>query len=271
MFNLKVFLAELIGTFALVFVSVAAGVVSGAGAGQVGIALASGFALTMVVFVFGGISGAHVNPAVTFAMALNGTVKWLEAVFYWIAQFVGAIAAAFLLNFFVTTLGGTIDAGASIGALTSPSNTTDPTKLFMMGMAFEAILTFFLVSVYFTVMSGKAGNSGHFALGATIVFASLAGGLFTGASLNPARTLGTAIFATSAVLGLASPFLYVVYFVGPLLGATLAVLAYNYFSGIMDDDIDDELVEVVEVEEEEEVVVEVPVARAPKVRKAASK
>ena len=247
MFKPKVFLAEFIGTFALVFVVVAAVIVSGAGGGPVANALAAGFALTALTYVFGHISGGHFNPAVTFAMALNGRVKWLEALFYWIAQFVGAILAAFLLNYFVTTLGGSMDGAASLGALTNPGSATVQTR--MMAMGFEAILTFLLVSAYLqTVMRGKDGGMGGWVYGATYAFAILAGGLFTGASLNPARTLAVSIFA-GTTQSITDPFLYVVYFIGPLFGATLAVLAYNYFNGIMDiedDEEDEEETEAVE-------------------------
>lgn len=239
MFNLKAFLAELIGTFALVFVVAAAGIVSGAGGGPVGNALTGGLMLAVLVYIFGSVSGAHVNPAVTFAMALNGSVKWLQAVFYWVAQFAGAILAALLMNYFVTTLGGTIDGGASLGAFTNPSSVTTQTN--MMAMSFEAILTFLLVSAYLqTVAAGKGNGMGGWVYGATYAMAILAGGLFTGASLNPARTLSVAIFASETVQSIKDPFLYVVYFVGPLFGATLAVLAYNYFSGIMDVEDDEE-------------------------------
>jgi glycerol uptake facilitator-like aquaporin len=249
MFNLKAFLAELIGTFALVFVIASAGIVSGAGGGPVGNALTGGFALAILAYTFGHVSGAHFNPAVTFAMALNGSIKWLQAVFYWVAQFAGAILGAFLINYFVTTLGGTIDGGASIGALTNPGSVTTQTN--MMAMAFEAILTFLLVGAYLqTMVAGKGSGMGGWVYGATYALAILAGGLFTGASLNPARTLSVALFASDTVQSIKDPFLYVVYLVGPLFGATLAVLAYNYFSGIMDIVDDEEDMEEDEIVEE---------------------
>ncbi len=99
MFNSKVFVAEFIGTFALVFIGAGAGMV---GAGLVGVALAYGFALAVFYYAYGHISGTHVNPAVTFALALNNTVKWGQAAFYWIAQFAGAILAAWLLQTIAT-------------------------------------------------------------------------------------------------------------------------------------------------------------------------
>ncbi len=88
MFNGKIFVAELIGTFALTFFGAGAAV---AKAGLLGVALAHGFVLAVMVYVFGHVSSAHVNPAVTFGLALNKTVKWGQAVVsYWIPQFIGA-------------------------------------------------------------------------------------------------------------------------------------------------------------------------------------
>lgn len=215
MFNPKVFLAEFIGTFALTFVGVAAGM---SGGGLVAVALAHGFTLAVFAYAFGHISGTHINPAVTFALALNGTVKWGEAAFYWIAQFLGAIFAAFLLNTFT----GDISAGATVGSLTD--------KAPVFAMLVEAILTFFLVNtVLNTAISGKGGSFSPWAIGTTLAFAILAGGPLTGASLNPARTFGPAIFAAPS---LANVYTYVIYLFGPLIGAVLAVIVYNFLNDV---------------------------------------
>ena len=218
MFNSKVFLAEFIGTFALTFIGAGAGI---AGAGLVGVALAHGFVLAVFAYAYGHISGTHVNPAVTFGLALNGTIQWGQAVFYWIAQFLGAIFAAFLLKTFV----GDISAGATVGSLTA----SQP----VYAMAVEAILTFFLVNtILHTAVAGKGGALAGWAIGTTLAFAILAGGPLTGGSLNPARTFGPALFAAP---GLANVNTYVIYFFGPLIGSTLAVMAYNFFMGITDE------------------------------------
>ncbi len=210
MFNSKVFVAELIGTFALTFFGAGAGV---AGATLLGVALAHGFVLAVFVYVYGHISGTHVNPAVTFGLALNGTVTWGEAVFYWIAQFLGAVIAAFLLMSFA----GDVSKGATVGALTSSAP--------FMAMAVEALLTFFLVNtVLHAAVAGRAGPFAGWAIGTTLAFAILAGGPLTGASLNPARTFGPALFTGD----FANPMTYVVYFVGPLLGSAVAVWAFRF-------------------------------------------
>lgn len=216
MFNWKVFLAEFIGTFALVFVGAGAGVVQ---AGLVGVALAHGLTLMVFVYAYGHISGTHVNPAVTFGLALQGAVKWSEAVVYWVAQCLGAISAAGLLHLAVSQLGGTIDNGATTGALTE--------NYPIYAMLIEAVLTFFLVNtVLHTAVAGKGGQLAGVAIGMTLAAAILVGGPMTGASLNPARTLGTAVYAGPSFGNLNT---YVIYLLGPFVGATVAALLFNLF------------------------------------------
>ena len=213
MFNSKVFLAEFIGTFALVFIGAGAGVV---GAGLVGVALAHGFTIAVFAYAYGHISGTHVNPAVTFGLALQGVVKWGEAVYYWLAQFAGAIFAAWLLKLAVGDLSG----GATVGALTNSAP--------VMAMVVEAVLTFFLVNtILHTAVGGNGGAFAGWAIGTTLVFAILAGGPLTGASLNPARTFGPWIFTEP---NFSNVYTYVIYLFGPLIGSTLAVMVYNYFN-----------------------------------------
>ena len=212
MFKSKVFVAELIGTFALTFIGAGAGVV---GAGLIGVALAHGFTLAVFAYVYGHISGTHVNPAVTFGLAINKTVSWGEAaVNYWLAQFIGAASGAGLLVVIVGSHG--IAGGATVGVLTSN---------IVPALLVEAVLTFFLVNtVLHGAVSGKAGAFAGWAIGATLTFAILAGGPLTGASLNPARTFGPAIYTGA----LADPSTYIVYFAGPLLGAAAAAFLYKF-------------------------------------------
>lgn len=214
MFNSKVFVAEFIGTFALVFIGAGSGI---AGAGLVGVALAHGLTVAAFAYTFGYISGTHINPAVTFGLALNNTIKWGEAVFYWIAQFAGAILAAFLLKTFV----GDISAGATVGSLTSAQP--------VFAAVVEVILTFFLVNaVLHNAVAGKSGGFAGLAIGLTLVVSILVGGPLTGASLNPARTIGPAIFSAPS---LTNPYTWMTYLFGPLIGSTLAVMAFSFFKG----------------------------------------
>ena len=234
LFNSKVFLAEFIGTFALVFVGAVAGIVTKGD--LVGIAIAYGLTLAVFVYAYGHISGTHLNPAVTFGLALNGTVKWVQAVFYWVAQFAGAILAVFFLKTLVEPLGADISKIVTGGILTE----SQP----IMAMVLEAILTFFLVNTILnTMVENKNGVFAGWAIGATLAFTTLVGFLFTGDAVNPARTLAAAIFA---VPSLTNVYTYVIYFFGPLMGSTLAVIVFNFFKGTP--------VEVEEIEEEAEPV-----------------
>lgn len=180
----KAAIAELLGTFTLVFVGMLAGSAAPS-IGPIAPALGHGLVLVGIIFVYGHISGAHVNPAVTLGLLVGGKVKIDKAVVYWIAQFVGAILAAVVVNMIIAD--GAI-AGQTKGSLTDAS----------VGSAalLEAILTFFLVTaVYQAAVYGKAGNGAAVAIGLTLAAAIIAGGALTGASLNPARTLGPALIA----------------------------------------------------------------------------
>ena len=242
MFNYKVFVAELIGTFALVFVGSAAAVYQ---AGLLEIAFAHGLTLAVFAYIFGHISGTHINPAVTFALALNGTVKWAEAVVYWIAQFAGAVLAAFALSSLLNILSPELFSRAlTTGAL----NDQYPYHAFGL----EALLTFFLVStVLHAAVAGKAGPFAGWAIGTTLAIAILAGGPLTGASLNPARTFGPAAVSGNARDGM----LYLIYFAGPLLGAAIAVGVYRFLNApdTMDEEDMEPIPDVEEASAEDEV------------------
>jgi aquaporin Z len=233
MFNSKIFLAEFIGTFALVFVGMTAGLV--ANGDLVSIAIAYGLTLAVFVYAYGHISGAHLNPAVTFGLALNGTVKWIQLVFYWIAQFAGAILAVFFLKTLVESLGANSSGMVTVGALNEP--------LPIFAMVIAAILTFFLVNTYLhTAVAGNGGVFAGWAIGATLTFATLVAVPFIGASFNPALSLATAIFIGPS---LTNVYTYVIFFFGPLLGATLAVIVFNFLNGTQEevDDMEEDDVE----------------------------
>lgn len=250
MFNSKIFLAEFIGTFALVFIGAGAGI---AGAGLLGVAFAHGLTVAAFIYTFGYISGTHINPAVTFGLWSMGKVKGgLALVSYVLPQFLGAILAAFLLKLFY----GDISAGATTGFLTQASTVASSRFFALLPMVVEAILTFFLMNaILHNAVGGKSGQFAGLIIGLTLTASILVGGPLTGASLNPARTFGPAIFTDPSF---ANPQTYLIYFLGPLIGALLAVMVYNFFTA------SDEIVEEIIVAE----VVEVPVkARKPVVRK----
>lgn len=210
MFNWRVFVAELIGTFTLVFIGAG---LAASGAGALATAFGFSFVLVAFAYAYGGISGTHLNPAVTFAAAIDGMVSWGQAVFYWIAQFVGALVASWFLMFFA--FGNSASNGLGATTLHVPN---------VSGLVIEALLTFFLVS---TVLHTAKSNFGGLAAGFSLFFGVLFGFGLTGGSLNPARSFGPAVFTG----GLGNLDFWLAYFVGPLVGAALAAFAFRFFSG----------------------------------------
>ena len=213
----KAAVAEFLGTFTLVFIGALAGALADKnGGGIVAVALAHGIALMVIISTWGGISGAHVNPAVTLGVALTGRIAWGKAVVYWIAQFLGAAVAAYLVLYFAGAESGL---GATIGDLTPRGevNIGDPFKV----VALEAILTFFLVSsVFASGIAGRNGNLAGVAIGFVLIMDILAGGKLTGASMNPARTFGPALASNDWSY-------FPLYLFGPAIGAALAALLYH--------------------------------------------
>jgi MIP family channel proteins len=213
--------AEFIGTFALVFIGAGAGAI-GAG-GLVGVAFAHGLTLAGIVYAFGHLSGAHVNPAVTFGVWLAGRMDARKALSYWVFQLLGGIAAAFALRWVLGGVVGGLGATTLAGNLVVAGERVTVTPA--IGLFVEGVLTFFLVNaVLHCAVAGRAGELAGLAIGLTLTFAILMGGPLTGASLNPARTLGPAL-ASEQFADLW------VYFAGPLAGGALAALLYRKVLG----------------------------------------
>ena len=210
----KSLLTEFLGTFTLVFIGASTVALTvQQGGSLLSSALAFGLTLMIIIYVWGSYSGAHVNPAVSLGFAISGQMNWGLMLGYWIAQILGGIAAAALVAYFFGTANG---AGASIGEFTR----TDAWKAVLM----EAILTFTLVIAYLFIYRDplKALIAGA-AIGLVLTIAMLAGGWATGASMNPARSLGSALFTGN--LGT-----YWIYIIGPLIGALLAALVYKLYT-----------------------------------------
>ena len=214
------FTAEFLGTFALVFFG--AGAVcadrylqSSGGIGVLGIALASGLAMAIMVSALGHISGGHFNPAITIGFWVTKRVGTLEAFLYWAAQILGAIAAAFLLKTIIPE-----ETWRAV-ALGTPELARDFPR--WAGMALEAVTTFFLVLTVFATAVDEKGafkSIAGFGIGLSITLGILVAGPLTGAALNPARAFGPALAATHwANQG--------VYWVGPLAGGFVAGLLYD--------------------------------------------
>lgn len=203
--------AELIGTFALVFAGAGAIVVDAkTGAlGHVGVALVFGLVIMVMIYAVGHVSGAHFNPAVTFAFCLTRHFPWRRALGYWAAQVAGAVLAAALLRSSLGTAG-------HLGA-TLPSSSQGQSLLW------EVVLSFFLMFVIMAVATDTraVGEAAAIAVGGTVGLDALFGGPISGASMNPARSLGPALVSGN----LHALWLYLV---APPVGAALGALAYGF-------------------------------------------
>jgi aquaporin NIP len=209
-------LAEGIAAFALVFAGCGAIVANaqyGGVLGVVGIALVFGLVIMVMIYATGHLSGAHINPAVTIAFTLNRHFPPREAAAYIVAQCAGAIAAALAL------LAIWPGQPAQLGA-------TVPTVGVGSALVYEGLLSAFLMFVIMAVATDTraVGAAAAIAIGGTIGLDALFGGPVTGASMNPARSLGPAIAAWDW------HDLWI-YFVGPVAGTTLGALAYQTVRG----------------------------------------
>lgn len=205
--------AELIGTFALVFFAVGSAVAGIDQLGPVGVALAFGFVLLALAYAVGPISGCHVNPAVTLGMLLTRGIGAAEAGAYVAAQVVGAVLAGGLLKLLVTA-GGVTDQTGALGT-NSWGRTVDLFGAFMVEILLTALLV--LVVLLVTRADAAPGFAG-LAIGLVLTVVHLMGIPLTGTSVNPARSIGPAVFA--GVEALSQLWLFIV---APLVGALLAV------------------------------------------------
>jgi aquaporin Z len=249
----KSLIAEAVAMFALCFVGGGAILADGLmddGPGLVGIALAHGLILGVVVTAIMNISGGHVNPAVTFGMLITRRISVVNGILYIIAQLGGGMIAGVLLNAFVfadltssTASEPTIATWNGTPHYYAPTLGTDPSisgfasqpaereaikwRAARRAVLVEAVLTFLLVFAMFgTVVDPRRPNVGGFGVGLTLTACMLVGGPLTGAGLNPARVLGTGLLFG---IGLEEFWQqHWVYWVGPLLGGGAAALLYHF-------------------------------------------
>jgi MIP family channel proteins len=202
--------AEFVGTFALVFAGCGAIMVDAKTGqlGHVGVAITFGLVIMAMIYAVGHISGAHFNPAVSFAFALSRHFPWPRAGVYWIAQLAGALSAAAILR-------GSLGDIANVGA-TLPSGSEAQSFLW------ELVMTFFLMFVIMAVATDTraVGEAAAIAIGATVGVDAMFGGPISGASMNPARSTGPALVSGD----LHALWLYIT---APILGASLAALTYQ--------------------------------------------
>lgn len=217
------YLAELIGTFVLVFIGTGAAVIAGKSLGVLGIAFAFGIAVLAMVYAIGPISGCHINPAITIAMLVNGKIPSKDALVYIVVQCIGAILASALLLMIMTGNPAYNIATDGLGqngyGVASPGGYS-----LISGLIAEILLTFIFLIVIFgaTSRAAPAGFAG-LAIGLSLTMIHIFGIMVTGVSVNPARSLGPALIVGGTAL--AQLWLFII---APIIGAVLAACVWKY-------------------------------------------
>ena len=223
-------IAEFIGTFTLVLFGCGAAVIAGADIGLTGISFAFGLALIGMAYGIGAVSGCHINPAVSLGMVAAGRMTLPEAIKYIIAQVAGAVVAALVLMIIAS---GKADYSVATNGLGQNGWGAGYLGEYSMGAAFmfEVVATFLFMVVILgaTRASAPAGFAG-LAIGLALVVIHLVGINVTGVSVNPARSVGPALFVGGTAL--AQLWLFIV---APIIGAALAGLLFK--SGMVDADV----------------------------------
>lgn len=193
------YMAELFGTMVLVLIGVGSAVLAGNAIGTLGIALAFGFALLVLVYAIGPVSGCHVNPAISIGMLFLGKLSLKDTIFYIIAQLVGAVIGAYLVYYIAS---GKMDHSVITSLATNGYDDHSPNKYGMMAVGVtEAVMTALLLIVVFATATEKfAAGFGGIAIGITLVVIHLFSIPVSNASVNFARSFGPAIVEQGVAL-----------------------------------------------------------------------
>lgn len=217
------YLAELVGTFVLVFFGCGSAVIAGMSIGVLGIAFAFGLAVLVMVYAIGPVSGCHINPAITIAMLVNGKIPSKDALIYIVVQCIGAVIASALLLAVMT--GNPAYSLATDGLGQNGYGVASPGGYSLMsGLVAEIVLTFVFLIVVFgaTSKAAPAGFAG-IAIGLSLTMIHIVGIMITGTSVNPARSLGPALMVGGTAL--AQLWLFII---APIIGAVLAAFVWKY-------------------------------------------
>lgn len=239
--NLRVYLAEFFGTMMFVALGTGTLVFVGLQTSPMPAAFAFGFAALAVTYAFGRVSGAHINPAVSLAMAMNKRISWTRFLGYFGSQILGALAGSAVIWGFMMAFQAKKTAIAQIGfgqtVYQAPINGFSATLI-------ELLFTFILVLVVLMVTSKRFGDlqAAPLAIAATVIALMLIGVQITGASMNPARSLAPALFA--AFYGNVGPLTqFGVYLIGPMLGAALAAVVAKFMGSEPVEEVEIDVVE----------------------------
>ncbi len=221
---MKKYLAEMVGTFVLTFLGCGTAVALGCGsdtASIVGTAIAFGLAVVAMAYTIGGISGCHINPAITLGVFLSGRMSAKDCGMYMVFQVIGAILAAALLAGIVAT----IPIDAVNGIITTKTGANACAFGVTNGLIVEIVLTMIFVLVVLGATAKTNGATNNFAglaIGLSLILIHLVGIHFTGTSVNPARSIGPALFECGDALNQLWVFI-----VGPFIGGALAALIWK--------------------------------------------
>lgn len=220
---MKKYMAELIGTLVLVLIGCGSAVIAGGRIGYAGIAVAFGLAVLVMVYTIGSISGCHINPAITIAMLVAGKTKGKDAIFYIIAQCIGGILGAGILWAIASGIPDFTLAGTGLGQ--NGYGTHSPANYSLLAcLLAEVVLTAVFLFVIFgsTHKDAPKGFAG-ISIGLSLAFIHLVGIPITGTSVNPARSLGPAVFVGGDAL--AQLWLFIV---APVVGGIIAALIWRF-------------------------------------------
>ena len=215
---MKKYIAECVGTFVLTFLGCGTAMFLGCGepAGVVGTAIAFGLAVVAMAYTIGEISGCHINPAITLGVALSGRMSWKDAIGYWIGQIIGGIIAGALLLLIANVVGKDLTGALGSNGVANAGG---------VGGAFlvEVIATFIFVLVVLGATDAKfgAGKPAGLAIGLSLILIHLVCINLTGTSVNPARSIGPALFAGGQALKDVWVFIC-----APLVGGALAACVW---------------------------------------------
>ena len=217
---MRKYVAEGIGTFVLTLLGCGTAMFLGCNtpAGVVGTAIAFGLTVVAMAYTIGGISGCHINPAITLGVALSGRMSWKDACGYWVGQVIGGIVAGAVLLLLTKVV--------AAPDLTGGLGTNGVANAGGLGGAFlvEVIATFLFVLVVLGTTDSKvgAGNLAGLAIGLTLILVHLVCINLTGTSVNPARSIGPAIFAGGEALKCVWVFV-----AAPLIGGALSAVVWS--------------------------------------------
>ena len=220
---MKKYFAECVGTFVLTFLGCGTAMFLGCGtpAGVVGTAIAFGLAVVAMAYTIGEISGCHINPAITLGVALSGRMSWKDACGYWVGQVIGGILAGAVL-LLLTKVVAAPDLTGGLGS-NGVANAGGVGGAFLV----EVIATFLFVLVVLGTTDAKygAGKPAGLAIGLSLILIHLMCINLTGTSVNPARSIGPAIFAGGQALKDVWVFIC-----APLVGGALSAICWKYFA-----------------------------------------